>query len=249
MKHLAALLVLAVASPLLAADYERVMLPVAPSVVHCGYHSRYDTRLIVYNDDTEAVKPFCSEEACGVIAPKTGSELAGSPGDVPLPSFLYLPKDAAATMRLSLVVESSDLDHPEERSFIELPVVRESEFVEGKMQLIGVRMEEGFRQTVRMYGLDGHAYGAILMKVFELGTNRLLHQCLHELWPLSPWVNENGQQARPSFGMECDMSSHLRADGKKVRVELEPLTPGLKYWAFISVTNNKTQHFYTVTPR
>jgi hypothetical protein len=34
-----------------------------------------------------------------------------------------------------------------------------------------------------------------------------------------------------------------------VRIELEPITPGLQYWAFISITNNKTQHFYTVLGR
>lgn len=45
------------------------------------------------------------------------------------------------------------------------------------------------------------------------------------------------------------MSENLERNGQKVRVEIEPLTPGLKYWAFLSVTNNKTQHFYTVTAR
>ena len=30
---------------------------------------------------------------------------------------------------------------------------------------------------------------------------------------------------------------------------VEPLSEGLKFWAFVSVTNNKTQHFYTIVPR
>lgn len=58
-----------------------------------------------------------------------------------------------------------------------------------------------------------------------------------------------GRDVRPSFGMECNMSDHVPAEGQKVRIELEPVTPGLKYWAFLSITNNKTQHFYTVLPR
>jgi hypothetical protein len=49
--------------------------------------------------------------------------------------------------------------------------------------------------------------------------------------------------------MECDMSHHLHVRNEKVRIELEPLTEGLEYWALISVTNNKTQHFYTVLGR
>ena len=45
------------------------------------------------------------------------------------------------------------------------------------------------------------------------------------------------------------MSEHVEANGQKVRIELEPLTEGMKYWSIISITNNRTQHFYTVLPR
>lgn len=34
-----------------------------------------------------------------------------------------------------------------------------------------------------------------------------------------------------------------------VRAEIEPLTEGLRYWAFVSVTNNETQHVTTITPQ
>ena len=34
-----------------------------------------------------------------------------------------------------------------------------------------------------------------------------------------------------------------------LRVEIVPLTAGLRYWAFASVTNNATQHVTTVTPQ
>lgn len=67
--------------------------------------------------------------------------------------------------------------------------------------------------------------------------------------PLTSERTAEGRDVRPSFGMECNMSDHVPAEGQKVRIELEPVTPGLKYWAFLSITNNKTQHFYTVLPR
>jgi hypothetical protein len=66
---------------------------------------------------------------------------------------------------------------------------------------------------------------------------------------LSNERNDQGLALRPSFSMECDLSSDIPANGRHVRIEIEPLSEGLKFWAFVSVTNNKTQHFYTVVPR
>jgi hypothetical protein len=34
----------------------------------------------------------------------------------------------------------------------------------------------------------------------------------------------------------------------KVRVEVTPLTEGLRFWTFVSITNNETQHVTTITP-
>lgn len=240
---LAALLLLA-AVPLLAQDYEQVMLPISPSVVMCGYHSRYDTRLLVFNDSDRMLDRVCTDDAaCRPIAAKAGLEIAGpDAGGLPLPSFVYVPKG----LRMSLLVESSDLRKPDERAYTEVPVVRASDFRSGKMQFI-VRMDPGFRQTVRIFGLDGHAYAQLMMRVYSLDGAELLHSCIHELWPSGAWANAEGLQASPSFGMECDMSDHVPANGQQVRIELEPMTEG-KYWAFLSITNNKTQNFYTVLP-
>jgi hypothetical protein len=44
-------------------------------------------------------------------------------------------------------------------------------------------------------------------------------------------------------------SEKLEHDGQSVRVVIEPLTEGLPYWAFLTITNNKTQHFAIVTGR
>jgi hypothetical protein len=241
---------LLVALPLSAADYEQVLLPVAPSVVHCGYDSRYETRLLAFNDAPARLERFCADGACRDLEPRTAQEFTGDyAGGLPLPAWVYLPKEKAKDVRMSLVVESSELSRLDERSYTELPIVRASEFTDGKMQFIGVRIDPDFRQTVRFYGLDGLAYGEVMMRVYPLGGGELLHECLHLIFPLTGEVDAEGRQTRPAFGMECDMADHLEANGQKVRIELEPITPGLKYWAFLSITNNKTQHFYTVLPR
>jgi hypothetical protein len=114
---------------------------------------------------------------------------------------------------------------------------------------VGVRMDEGYRQTVRIFGLDGSSFAQVQVRAYDLATEELLYDEPMWLWPLSGERNEQGQALRPSFTMECDLSSEIPASGRHVRIEIEPLTEGMKFWAFVSVTNNKTQQFYTVVPR
>lgn len=233
-----------------ASETERILLPIAPSVVHCGYDSRYETRLLAYNDGEKHVGRMCVNGECGSLEPGTAREFSGQfAGGLPLPVWIDLPRAEAETMRMSLLVESSERSRPAGRSFTEIPVVRESEFRDVRMQFVGVRMDPGFRQTIRIYGLDSHARGEVMMRVFSLETGEEVHSCIHELWPVSFEAGDGGLAKHPSFGMECDMSEHVLAYGQKVRIELEPVTPGLRYWAFMSITNNETQHFYTVLPR
>lgn len=243
------LLVLFLALPLFAADYEQLMLPIAPSVTTCGYHSRYEARLIVFNQHDQPLQRFCEDGDCGFIGAKSGLEMTGPlTGGTPLPRFLYVPAGELKDLRMSLLVESMDMERPEERSFAELPILRASDFRSGKIELF-VRIDEGFRQGLRLYGLDGHQAQQIIMRVFKLDTNQLLREETYTMWPVGEWENEAGLQARPSFSMECDLSVYTWLVGQQVRIELEPVDPETKYWAFISVTNNKSQHFYTVTPR
>ncbi|MEA2492010.1 MAG: hypothetical protein QOH21_3802 [Acidobacteriota bacterium] len=234
-------IVLVSALTVAADDFEKVLLTVAPSVVNCGYDSHYDTRLVVFNSRDREVRGLPAQ---------TGAVIEGADTMVPLPSFIYLRKEDANALSMSLLVESSDRKHPEARSFNELPVVREREFTAGKIQIPGVRMDEGFRKTLRIYGLDGHTATPVRVRVYSLAASKLLFEHDYSLMPAGPMFNAEGQQAAPAFNMECDLSNYwLETDGTPVRVEVEPLFPATKIWAFVSVTNNTTQHFYNVLPQ
>jgi len=249
MRNTALALALLVASSAAASDLEQLLLPVGPSVVHCAYDSRYETRLLAFNLGADRAERVCMSAECREVAPMVGQEFTGGyAGGLPAPLWVYLPREAARKMRLSLVVESAQQALPAERFFTEVPVVRASDFTTEKMEFIGVRVDPGFRQAVRIYGLTQEP-AVLMMHIYSQETGAKLHECLHEIVPLSSELTAEGLPLRPSYGMECDMSENLERNGQRVRVEIEPLTPGLKYWAFLSVTNNKTQHFYTVTAR
>ena len=239
---------LLVSSPLVAADMEQYLLPIEPSVVYCAYHSRYDTRLVVYNDSDQPIQSLCNGSDCRSIAARRGAEISGSRVPVPLPRFLYLSKADASRARMTMMVESMDLSRPEERSFTELPVVPASAFRSGVMQFVGVRVDQGFRQTLRIYGLDPNGGGRIRMRAYDPDTGEALRSEDYYLYAQPAWVLSDDEPMTPSFNMECDLSEYAPLGNRRLVVELES-PPDVKYWAFISVTNNATQHFYTVMPQ
>lgn len=238
MKKLVFLLVLAL--PAAAADFERVLLPIAPSTVLCGYHSRFETKLVMFNQ---------SGRVAGELEPMTGKEVSGPLVLTPLAAYRYIPAADADALQMRLRIESSDQEKLDDRFFIDLPIVRESEFRTGKMQIYGVRVDPGFRQSLRIYGLDGHTSTEVMMRVYPMDSNVLIHEEPYWLYPEGDWVDAEGRMAGPSFTMECDLSEDWELIGRQVRIELEPVDPNAKIWAFVSVTNNKTQSFYTVMPK
>jgi hypothetical protein len=242
-------LLCALALPLAAQELEQLLLPVEPSVMFCSHNAEYDTRLIAYNMNEHPVRLVCAEDNCGAVGRLAGSEITGASTAPAYPTFLYLPKSDVDGVRMSLVVESSVRDHPEDHSFAELPIAHASDFRDSKITLVGVRMDAGFRQALRIFGLDG-TLGQVMVRAYNLKTDELLYEEAHWLWPQSDERTANGMPLRPSLSIECDLSAELPDlhDGQYVRIELEPLTPGYKFWSFVSLTNNKTQHFYTVTP-
>jgi hypothetical protein len=186
MKKLALVSLLCVlALPLAAQEMEQILLPVAPSVVMCGYNSRFETRLVASNEGAAAMRAICAEDGCGTIAAASGREITGGTRMVPKPTYLFLPKEQADRLRLSLVVESGDRDHPETHSFAELPIVRASDFRDTKLTFVGVRMDEGFRQAVRIYGLDGNQWAAVQVRAYDLASAELVYDDTMVLAPTS----------------------------------------------------------------
>jgi hypothetical protein len=240
----------ALSLPLLADDLEQVLLTVQPSFIECGCGGRFDTRLVVYNAGEKSVRGSCVDDICGTIAPG-GHEIGGPKTLASSPTFLFLPKESVARLRMSLITQTHRWDRPDDIAFAELPIVRVSDFRDTTISIVGVRMQPGFRQGLRIYALDGTAYSAVDVRVYDLATDAQIYEEVHWLMPLTDQRMPSGEALAPAFNMECDLSRELpqMLDGRNVRIEIEPLTEGMKIWAFVSITNNDTQHFSSVVPR
>lgn len=132
---------------------------------------------------------------------------------------------------------------------VAVPVVRERDLSAGPVQLMDIPRgdTDHFRYTLRMYGIGGgraaiarlNGYLTMgdatpdLIMTREVPLIRIGHGLGH-------WYLEDSTFVRDLVYAVGDMGS--------IRVEIEPVTQGLKWWAIVSTTNKRTQDVTIVTP-
>lgn len=170
-------------------------------------------------------------------------------------SLLYLDPATAGSVGFSL--RFRDLSRQATTAGTELPVPREETFHAGKFSLVDVPVADGFRQTLRIYELDGTPREAsVRVRTFRLDPAHtqpnddpdvLLGEIVLPLQfrPIADTLPEH-----PGYGQISDLSTLAPlGDAEHLRLEIEPVTPGLRLWAFVTVIHNVTQHATVITPQ
>jgi len=122
-------------------------------------------------------------------------------------------------------------------------VVRENEFLSGALTLVNIPTDSRFRETLRIYAVSD--------------TATVVHLRVVPLRSATPVAEEDlPLRSGDAFGYVpayAEISLRDRypqlANGQPVRLEISAPRPDLLLWAFVSVTNNETQHVTTVTPQ
>lgn len=120
----------------------------------------------------------------------------------------------------------------------ELPIVREGEFHRGRLELLNVPVSTVHRATLRVYSPPGFAPDHVLVSVSGIGEATPFLQFPLPLhfsgFPFNRWI---------------DIANDPRIAGNAaVRISVEAPS-GEPIWAFVSVTNNETQHVTIITPQ
>lgn len=255
---------LPVAGPLAAQTprYEKILLPVVVDEPLAGaFGSSWVTDIRVLNRGPVAVEVFgitptcyfeCSDPAIlnpGVtFRPRIFFAAGGLQG-----VFLHAP--AGYADYLSFGIRFRDLSRQSQTWGTELPSVREGSFRSDKVSLIDVPLTIGFRHLLRIYELDARERQAsVRIRMYRIaaenrepnGTpDRLLGESTIYLRFPSPQILDG----HPGYAAVSDLSSIAPpGDATSVRLEIEPVTPGLRLWAFVTVVNNETQHATLITP-
>lgn len=164
-------------------------------------------------------------------------------GDVP---GRFLLVDADRRMDIKVELRVRDLSRQLSTWGTEIPVIDEARAAQETVQLLAVPVDPNFRSLLRVYDFDPAPGHFVVVRVFKPGDGPNPDELLKEISlplrvPLGPDEYPGYAQLNISGLVSLPLSGNLR-------VEIAPATPGLRFWAFASITSNSTQHITIITP-
>jgi hypothetical protein len=245
--------------------FERLLFPLVVEQHPGAYGTIWSTEAVVRNEGDVPLDMFTSE--CDFRCPFSGcliffclpfratpphsrfqdDLLKGAIGVVGNPaSLLYIPAGTGGQVFASLrLIEESRRAN---EFGIEIPVIRESELYSATLWLVDVPMPAGGRTHVRFYGVES-ATGEAQVRVRAYPSTATA-ATLDEIVTLFYETPKPGdyRPTQPSYSIFL-LPPELTTDAQPLRVRVDAITPGLKFWAMASVTGNETQHVTLVTPQ
>jgi hypothetical protein len=253
-------------SPIVATTpprYQRVLVPLSVADLAGANASVWTTELWAVNASSQpmelpslpcivGVATQCADSPS--VPPNRTVKLAPL-GNSHFPGVLILvPSELSSSANFTLHVR--DLSRQSESWGTEIPVVREQSFFASstRVSVANIPFGPDYRQTLRIYALDDHGVGArfrVSLYAVESASDRLLQQI--EVKLDAPPVPPPNQIGSPLVQLAITEIFAVDAGGAdRVRVTIEPIYSSFApwaYWAFVSITNNKTQQVTTAVPR
>jgi hypothetical protein len=181
----------------------------------------------------------------GLVPPAPPGNVGGS--------FLFVDSRYADQLRYGLRVR--DVSREAEGFGSEVPVVRARDFHDDGVSLLAMPNQPNLRLTLRMYALD--AGGVVSVRVFEQRKQLIVHlqdslppdvQIAERTFTLSPVGSPDPANPDPNFPAYAQASDLPMPSTDLARIDIVPLTPGMRIWAFASATNNTTQQVTVISP-
>jgi hypothetical protein len=226
------------------ATFDRLLLPVYVPTTPGAFGSQFVTQLTLWNKGAAPLQVFGVTFGCPFLCPidesrsttlgprdttQTGFVPTGRPG-----AFVYVAKGRTDDLTGTLRVH--DISRATETWGTDVPIVRERDFVSGVTGLVDIPRSPNFRQTLRVYAKNE---GFVRVRLFETQTG------LNFLSEAVVALRAGRDTYDPAYG---EMATFPAGSGV-TRIEIEPITENLRYWAFVSVTSNNFQHITTITPK
>ncbi|MDQ6803035.1 MAG: hypothetical protein M3041_19710 [Acidobacteriota bacterium] len=267
MRNPLAILLLAAAAQL-PRPYTRVLLPLyLEQSVPGAFGSLWVSRFAVHNggqisyliDTCSPVSPDIFDPGCLAFL-DADEEVRSNETQAALPRRYPKPENGAAGAVMYLHPRAADTPDPNSLSFelritdvsrsstsagTEVPVVRESGFRTATLRLLDVPTDARFRSVVRLFEMN-LARAEFTVRIIDPATNTLLSE--RRVTTSTP--PQGPLRFHPGFVQIADPTASLgTAQPANVRVEIEPLTAGSAFWAYVSITNNDSQQVTLVTPQ
>lgn len=245
------------------AAYETILLPIYTDVSVPGANgSLWKTDFWLRNNGRNEVTlaPWVcpADGGCPAVFPlthvlKPGETLHNLPAPFVLPGpnparLLYATRAEAAALSGNL--RFSDSSRRAVNGGTEVPIVREQELRTGTVALHNIPLDSHYRVMLRVYDV---ALAESRFQVNFYPEDAGMSQPAISTIELTAKGTDSGPfRLHPSwaqYGSLTDLLNLPTIMPPQLRAEIVPLTPGAKFWAFISLTNNDTQHVTVITPQ
>lgn len=237
--------------------FDPILFPIFSPPVHGQHGTEFRTIAKLWNNGLNTVEVYGFDSTCLPLAdppifPTVPLPVTPRGGEIELETdcsdtagrMFFVPqgdRSIVASLRVQEMTRQS------ENHGVEMPVVRRKDFSHDSIALLGVPNDPKFRLTLRIYTLNdaGPVYVTILARNGEVVAFDQLS---------GPPPSRDPFEPRYIAFTDFPPPAVLNDDEMTVVVELQPEGVGTPIvtrliWAFITVTNNETQHITTVTPQ
>jgi hypothetical protein len=245
---------------------ERVLIPIfLKSVVPGAHGSLWTSHLVITNRSDQSVGvggilgPLCPFGPCvdpTFFSLRASTTIFARPASTvleafPPTSFLLIEEDRWQDLAFSLRIQ--DLSRQELTWGTEIPVIHESDAFVGPVDLLDIPVGMQFRVLLRAYDFDPDDGHRVRITGYEIDPAVVRPpedpQVLKELFSIEQDLIVYHDPLRGYAQVDLTAALVALPHAERLRIRVEPLAEGMRFWTFISVTNNETQHVTTITPR
>lgn len=237
-------------------NWERLLVPVSIETLAGAGGARWTTELaaLILSDAQLEFAPHPCEfsaNTCAMLLPPLRRQIPGtflfstsSPGG----QYFYIRPQDAAKWRFNARIR--DLARAEQTAGAEMPIVRDSELRSDVIALLNVPVAPQYRHTLRIYDDRGRERTGARIRIYAGDETEPRISVVRDLVRQDVRTTTSALLAmRPAYAQAELAQLGTIAGLESLRVEIEPVDPGVRLWAFISIVNNETHHVTVVTPQ
>ncbi|MHB9001013.1 MAG: hypothetical protein ACYC7A_05055 [Thermoanaerobaculia bacterium] len=241
-----------------ADQFETWLIPVSEHARPGAYGALWATTAWIAidgnpNDPADIVKlgPFgVCQNICSTVeeipaGPPFSPILSTSAITDPPGKLFYVERAKASRVWMKIRVQDLARTTPM-RVGVELPVLREDEFLRGgHILLLNIPGDPQFRQWLRAYDIDANPQSDFRVIVRRQSSSPRTGDFVAETTIRTAVPSTPASPGAASLDLRALIPQE---SGATFYVEITPLDPSIRYWAFATVTSNETQEIVTVTP-
>jgi hypothetical protein len=253
---------LAQPAPVTELPYTRYLIPIFQNEMTGALGSRWQVDTWFYYSSaapggpTIVPSPFCRDGICffslHLLLDGEFQPLPIEPRSYPGTSVL-LHVESQYAAAFTFVSRIRDVSREQDSAGTEIPVVHEDRIAEQPVRLLNVPIATKFRNMLRVYALPEIANPEVEVRYYRMTERSSLFAdrtpLRIERLRLRTYAAMQGFLLHPSLAEVPGFESAPELAGQTALwIDVVPITPGLRIWAFVSITNNDTQQVTLVTP-